>query len=101
MKIMIPNEGIRLIPESENIIKLKLLSKLLEDAGVRKYTCINGFGYSQLERDIVDTLSNDKKNQVQYTEQEVYDILRRYNSEQEGQPWFDTDEEWFKKNKKK
>lgn len=33
---------------------LKKLVKLLEDAGVRKYTCINNWGYSQIERDIVE-----------------------------------------------
>jgi len=33
---------------------LKILIEKLESAGVRKYTCVNEFGYSQLERDIVD-----------------------------------------------
>lgn len=33
------------------------LASLLEKAGIRKYTNINGFGYSQVERDIVQLLS--------------------------------------------
>lgn len=32
---------------------LKKLVDILEKHGVRKFTCINGFGYSPLEREIV------------------------------------------------
>ena len=35
-------------------IKLKQLVELLRKANVRQYTCMNDFGYSQLERDIVN-----------------------------------------------
>jgi len=33
---------------------LEKLATLLESKGIRKHTCINGIGHSQIERDIVD-----------------------------------------------
>ncbi len=39
---------------------LKILKEELEKSDVRKYTCVNGFGYSQLERNIVEKLLNLK-----------------------------------------
>ncbi len=39
---------------------LDILKEELEKADVRKYTCVNGFGYSQLERDIVERILNLK-----------------------------------------
>lgn len=41
------------IPQDDDV-KLKQLVELLSKANVRQYTCINDFGYSQLERDIVN-----------------------------------------------
>ena len=38
--------------------KLEVLKNILEKAGVRKYLNINNFGYSQVERDIVEALTN-------------------------------------------
>lgn len=38
----------------ENV--LQILKEECEIAGVRKYTCINGFGYSQLERNIASRI---------------------------------------------
>lgn len=35
---------------------LKILKEELEKSDVRKYTCINGFGYSPLERNIVERI---------------------------------------------
>lgn len=44
---------------------LEKLAKLLEKNDIRKHTCINGVGYSQVERDIVDlfmpTVNNNDK----------------------------------------
>lgn len=37
--------------------KLEQLANLLKEKGLRRYLNINGFGYSQIERDIVDLLS--------------------------------------------
>lgn len=61
------------LPLSEMDEKLQKLVNLLEKAGVRKHTCINNFGYSQLERDIVD-LFQDKL----YTKEEVIFNLNKY-----------------------
>lgn len=38
--------------------KLRKLAKVLDDYGLRKHTCMNGFGYSLVERDIVDALTD-------------------------------------------
>ena len=35
---------------------LEIIKDESEKAGVRKYTCINGFGYSQFERNIADRI---------------------------------------------
>lgn len=41
--------------------KLKQLASLLQESGIRKYTCTSGWGYSQIERDIVDLLQDNRK----------------------------------------
>lgn len=53
---------------------LQLLASLLEKEGLRKYTCINDWGYSQIERDIVTTITNWQKEQDQKI---VNEILQR------------------------
>ncbi len=40
---------------------LAIIKEELIDAGVRQYTCVNGFGYSELERNIVERILNLKK----------------------------------------
>lgn len=51
---------------------LQLLASLLEKEGLRKYTCItSGWGYSQVERDIVTTLTNWQKEQIDW--EQVFD----------------------------
>ena len=40
---------------------LEILVEELNKSSVRKYTCINGMAYSQLERDIVEKLTNWQK----------------------------------------
>lgn len=40
---------------------LEILKEELEKSGIRKYTCVNGFGYSQLERTIVERILSLKK----------------------------------------
>ncbi len=51
--------SLKVAPDNTTVIKpvvinkLEQLAVLLEKAGVRKYLNINGFGYSQIERDIV------------------------------------------------
>lgn len=55
------NETVIISPVEQKVVstelKLQQLASILEQAGIRKYTCINGFGYSQVERDIVQLLS--------------------------------------------
>ena len=77
------NKEVKLKTNSDNTVnvflideKLQKLVNLLEKAGVRKYTCINNFGYSQLERDIVD-LFQDKL----YTKEEVINKLLNYKTD--------------------
>ena len=53
--------------------KLKVLVSVLEKAGIRKYTCINKFGYSQIERDIVDLLTAKT-----YTRDQVFEAFEQY-----------------------
>ncbi len=47
-------DGSVIIKLKEDETKLKQLAELLESRGVRKYLNINDFGYSQIERDIVE-----------------------------------------------
>ena len=47
---------VKKIPTDEIEKGLQILKEELEKAGIRKYTCVNGFGYSQLERDIVERI---------------------------------------------
>lgn len=44
--------------ENENLKALEILVNELKLSNVRKYTCINECGYSQLERNIVDKITN-------------------------------------------
>lgn len=44
-------------PPKEYIEKgLEILKEELEKSDIRKYTCVNGFGYSELERNIVERI---------------------------------------------
>jgi hypothetical protein len=55
------NSHIKLFPvkkEETMENKLEQLANLLRKRGIRKYTCINDMGYSQIERDIVSLLWN-------------------------------------------
>ena len=51
---------------------LEKLIELLENYGVRKHTCINGWGYSQIERDIVSLFIPEPEPQ----EQRPFDKLK-------------------------
>lgn len=51
---------------------LNKLVEVLEKADVRKHICINGFGYSQVERDIVSLFMKEL-----YTGEEVYQVAKR------------------------
>jgi hypothetical protein len=62
---------VSLIEDKNN--RLEELVDLLEKAGIRKFTCVNNFGYSQVERDIVDLFS-DKL----YTKEEVINLFSKY-----------------------
>jgi hypothetical protein len=90
------NEISILIPTVEENTKLEQLAELLEKADVRKYTCINKFDYSQLERDIVDLFEQKQM----FSREEVTFLIKKYSIEACGQPWFDKDEEWIEKNLK-
>lgn len=58
---------------------LKILAEELTKSDVRKHTCLNGFGYSQLERDIVSKLTNWQKEQDKAIIGELLEALRKSN----------------------
>lgn len=56
--------------ENSNI-PLQMLADLLGIEGVRKHLCVNNFGYSQIERYIVTTLTNWQKEQDKVYQQHL------------------------------
>ena len=62
---------------NENLEPLRLLATELEQSDVRKYTCINGFGYSQLERNIVTILTTWQKEKDKVI---IDDILKKFET---------------------
>lgn len=84
---------------------LNILVNHLELSDVRKYTCINKFGHSQLERDIVES-QKQYWQQGMYTEEEVRKMCK-ISFEFHRTNEFDDDEleiewgKWFEQNKKK
>jgi len=72
------NEISILLPTVEQNVKLKQLAELLERADVRKYTCINKFGYSQLERDIVDLFEQKQMFSRKEVEVLLFNLAEHY-----------------------
>ena len=62
--------------KSVEVSKFEQLAQLLRDRGVRKYLNINNFGYSLVERDIVELLSKPVKMEESWS-----DIVKEYNYE--------------------
>lgn len=101
------NSNILIMTPEENKLEeaLTILIAQLEDSSVRKFTCINGFGFSQLERDIVDS-QKDYWQKGMYTEDEVIMILREFGNHiikkyNPMHPVIGEVKGWFERNKKK